>query len=86
MHVNNFPGDADVGGPAPTWSTSVQAGCVDGMGLPSGSNTAALQWRAVGGRTCIGGPTWGAPPLCSDESRISPMSMGSGHPSMTLTK
>lgn len=30
---NNFSGDADVGSPVPTWRTTVQAGCVDEMGL-----------------------------------------------------
>lgn len=47
---NNFSGDADVGSPAATWRTTVQAGCVDGMGLPSGLQQSG---GAVGGRTCI---------------------------------
>lgn len=47
---NNFSGDADIGSPAATWRTTVQAGCVDGMGLPSGVQHSG---RAVGGRTYI---------------------------------
>ena len=79
---NNFSGDADVGSPAATWRTTVQAGCVDGMGLPSGVQHSG---RAVGGRTYIQDQT-GEHLLFAQARLESPMSMGSGHPLMTLNK